>query len=120
MTKKKLNVTDLGLSEKAINAMLDPAGDQQEEAPAVDLEKIVKKNVQKKKKELVRERGAAYGLPVGTTRKTFIIKEDALDRLLDYAYTERIKLKDVLTIIVNDYIDQYEQNGGKLLHRDDK
>ena len=42
-------------------------------------------------------------LPENWTRATFILREDRLKRLKDYAYTDRRTIKD----IVNEMIDQY-------------
>ena len=45
------------------------------------------------------------GLREGLTRATFIIREDTLDRLKDRAYTDRKKLKDLVTEALDYYLD---------------
>lgn len=64
------------------------------------------------------------GLREGLTRATFIIREDTLDRLKDRAYTDRKKLKDLVSEALDYYLDKamraskdYKQteNGLKLI-----
>lgn len=49
------------------------------------------------------EKTSQENLPENWTRATFIIREDRLKRLKDYAYTDRRTLKE----IVNEMLDQY-------------
>jgi hypothetical protein len=44
------------------------------------------------------------GLPAGWTRASFIIRKDTLERLKDYAYTERILIKEVITEAIEAHI----------------
>ena len=46
------------------------------------------------------------GLREGLTRATFIIREDTLDRLKDRAYTDRKKLKDLVSEALDYYLDK--------------
>lgn len=55
-----------------------------------------KKRGRPKKEDLVRDNAAQDGLPADWTRATFIVKTDKLEILKDYAYTERITLKEAL------------------------
>ncbi len=52
------------------------------------------------------------GLPEHWTRATFIVQEDLLDTLKDYAYTERITIRDA----VQEALTQYLQ-GKKVIRR---
>lgn len=49
------------------------------------------------------EKSSQENLPEDWTRATFIVREDRLKKLKDYAYTDRRTLKE----IVNEMIDQY-------------
>jgi len=51
------------------------------------------------------------GLREGLTRATFIIREDTLDRLKDRAYTDRKKLKDLVTEALDYYLDNTNMRG---------
>lgn len=51
------------------------------------------------------------GLREGLTRATFIIREDTLDKLKERAYTDRKKLKDLVSEALDYYLnigDQYD------------
>lgn len=54
-------------------------------------------------------------LPENWTRATFILREDRLKRLKDYAYTARRTLKEV----VNEMLDQYLE-GKEIIEREDE
>lgn len=55
-----------------------------------------------KRKDLVRDNAAQKGLPTDYTRKTVIINIELLKKLEDYAYTERLSLKDALEELLED------------------
>ena len=59
------------------------------------------------------EKSSQENLPENWTRATFIVREDRLKRLKDYAYTDRRTLKD----IVNEMIDQYLE-GKEIIDRE--
>jgi hypothetical protein len=44
------------------------------------------------------------GLPEGWTRASFIIREDILEKLKDYAYTDRKQIKEVVTEALETYL----------------
>lgn len=48
------------------------------------------------------------GLPVNWTRATFIVREDLLDKLKDYAYTDRRTLKEIINEMIEDYLQDKE------------
>ena len=52
------------------------------------------------------------GLREGLTRATFIIREDTLDRLKERAYTDRKKLKDLVSEALDYYLDKTKAEGG--------
>lgn len=49
------------------------------------------------------------GLREGLTRATFIIREDTLDKLKERAYTDRKKLKDLVSEALDYYLDNYKE-----------
>jgi len=65
---------------------------------------------------LVRGNSIQEGLTEEYTRATFIVKVDTLEQLKDYAYTERLKLKDLINQILEEYLEGKTDN---LVHRPD-
>ena len=57
--------------------------------------------------KLIKERGAQNGLPQEMTRMTMIVNIEQIDKIKDYAYTERRKLKDVVFEAFQEYIDNH-------------
>lgn len=49
------------------------------------------------------------GLREGLTRATFIIREDTLDKLKERAYTDRKKLKDLVSEALDYYLDNHKE-----------
>jgi len=43
------------------------------------------------------------GLTDGYTRHTFILKDEFIEKIKDYAYWERLEIKDVINNILEDY-----------------
>ncbi len=62
-----------------------------------------------RKRTTVKEPGAKQGLQPGWTRVTFIVRDDLLKTLRDYAYTERITVKDVLEEALQEYFADPEK-----------
>lgn len=58
-------------------------------------------------KEITRvvTKSSQSGLREGLTRATFIIREDTLDKLKERAYTDRKKLKDLVTEALDYYLE---------------
>lgn len=54
------------------------------------------------------EKSSQEGLPEEWTRATFIIREDLLEKLKDYAWTERKTLKDTVNLILEEYLEDKE------------
>ena len=61
------------------------------------------------------EKTSQEGLRDGYTRATFIVREDLLKKLKDYAYTEREKIKDVVNKMLAEFLE-----GKEIIERDDK
>ena len=69
-----------------------------------------------KSEHIVRGNSVQEGLTEEYTRATFIVRCDLLDKLKDYAYTERESLKDV----VNNVLEDFLKDKNDLLQRKDK
>jgi hypothetical protein len=54
------------------------------------------------------------GLKEGETRATFIVQEDALEKIKAIAYWDRKNIKDVLQTALEMYISQYESKNGSI------
>lgn len=63
----------------------------------------------------IAEPGTRQGLRSGWTRATVIVRDDVLETLKNYAYTERRTLKDVLDEALQAYVDGIDKS--KLLQR---
>lgn len=61
------------------------------------------------------EKTSQEGLRDGYTRATFIVREDLLEKLKDYAYTERETLKDVVNKMIAEFLE-----GKEIIERKDK
>ncbi len=57
--------------------------------------------------KLVRKIGPQKGLPVELTRQTLIVSLEQMETLKNYAYTERMKLKDVVSQAFNEFIEKH-------------
>lgn len=95
-----------------------------------DLAPIVETKPQKrgkgrpKKDNIVRGSSVQEGLTEEYTRATFIVKCDLLKQIKDYAYTERLSMKDVVTEALEQYMKKALKNLEKkdqpLLSKEDK
>lgn len=54
------------------------------------------------------EKSSQEGLQDNFTRATFIVREDLLKKLKDYAYTERMTLKDLINEMLESYLSDKE------------
>ncbi len=54
------------------------------------------------------DKSSQEGLPEEWTRATFILREDLLKKLKDYAYTERKTIKDTVNEMVEEYLKDKE------------
>lgn len=80
-----------------------------------DIEKKSKRG-RPRKDDLIRESGVQQGLQPDYTRATFIIKKDYYQLLKDYAYTERITLKEALEQMCEVFFDDVDTDS--LLHKE--
>lgn len=78
-----------------------------------------KKMGRPRNKDLVRDNSVQEGLTEDLTRATFILRVDTLNALKDYAYTERLTLKDALDGIITKALEEYkaDPNNQLLSHK---
>lgn len=100
MSAKKTDVNIKGI----LNSLEDTQQDQQ-------IETInARKNAAGRPATIKREidKSSQEGLPENWTRATFIVREDLLGKLKDYAYTDRRTLKEIINEMIADYLkDKY-------------
>jgi hypothetical protein len=109
MSKKKIE----GLGSQAVNKFFEqPATEQEEQG----LPQVPRSNMGRPR-TIYREydKTSQEGLREGYTRATFIVREDLLKKLKDYAYTERETLKDVVNYMIAQFLE-----GKEIIEREDK
>lgn len=72
-----------------------------------------------RKDDLVRE-GVQAGLSEEYTRATFILKVELLEELKNYAYTERLNIKDAVNELLQNSLEAWKEKGGVLLDRNSR
>jgi len=110
MSKKKIE----GLADQAVSKFFEqPETEQHEEQ---GLPQVPRSNMGRPR-TIYREyeKSSQEGLRDGFTRATFIVREDLLKKLKDYAYTERETLKDVVNKMIAQFLD-----GKEIIERKDK
>ena len=109
MAKKKIE----GLGSQAVDKFFEqPADNQQEQT----LPEVPRNNIGRPR-TIYREyeKTSQEGLQDNYTRATFIVREDLLKKLKDYAYTERETLKDVVNRMLAEFLE-----GKEVIERNDK
>jgi hypothetical protein len=66
--------------------------------------------------DIIRTPGTQEGLTADYSRATFILKVSTLANLKDYAYTERLSMKEAINGIIDKYIADYKKKN-TLLHK---
>lgn len=69
------------------------------------------------KKDTIIRKGVQAGLTENYTRATFILSVETLEDVKNYAYTERLSMKDAVEKLLKQSIDDYTEKGGTLLDR---
>lgn len=99
--KKKIE----GLGSKAVSRFFEEEPQEQAQ-PEVVARKSPAGRPQKIKREI--ERSSQEGLPHNWTRYTVIVREDLLERLKDYSWTDRRSIKDIVNEMLEDYLADKE------------
>jgi len=68
--------------------------------------------------KIVRTNTAQEGLPETLTRATFIVDVETLETLKNYAYTERLSIKEVVDQALKEFVSKIDKQ--KLLVRPEK
>jgi hypothetical protein len=66
----------------------------------------------KEVKKIIEVSSVQKGLKPGETRATFIVKEEALEKIKAIAYWDRQNIKDIVQMAIDAYIKQYENAKG--------
>lgn len=81
---------------------------------------VTEPQIGRRRKDLVRYNSVQAGLPEDWTRATFIVRVSLLEKLKDFAYTERISIKEALDsaleLFLQDVDDLLPHN--RNIHRD--
>lgn len=99
MENKRVNnpLASRGTADGALNELL---GGKEEHV----------ENRGRKQNESLQRCGAGNGLPQEWTRATFIVRKDQLEDLKDYAYTERLNIKEVVEQMVDEFLKDKKDN----------
>src|SRR5690554_2029219 len=98
MAKKKID----GLGSQAVDKFFEqPAVEQEQGLPEVPKSNIGRPRTIYREYE----KTSQEGLQDNFTRATFIVREDLLKKLKDYAYTERETLKDVVNKMLAEFLE---------------
>lgn len=79
--------------------------EKEREALGITVADEEKKRGRPKNEALVRDNPAQEGLTADWTRATFIVRKSCLNKLKDYAYTERLTLKEALDAALTAFLD---------------
>ena len=119
MAKKMLINADMLLATPRRNEPIEPIApkieDQKIQAPASFINPVIevenpRTDIEDKKTPVITS--VQRGLKVGETRATFIVKEDALEKIKAIAYWDRQNIKDIVQIAIDAYIKEYENAKG--------
>ena len=84
-------------------------------------EEAPKKRGRPKNDNIVRDNSVQEGLTEDYTRATFIVRVSLLEKLKNYAYTDRLSMKDAIDKLLTEALDREEKRlkkqGSKLLDR---
>ena len=90
---------------------------EQDAAPT----QISKKRGRPQKDDLVRGNSVQEGLTEEYTRATFIMRVDLVEKLKNYAYTERLSMKEAVNKIIGEALEREEKRlakqGNEILDR---
>ena len=119
MAKKMLINADMLLATPRRNEPVVPIApkveDEKIQAPASFINTFIEvenspTDIEDKKTPVITS--VQRGLKVGETRATFIVKEDALEKIKAIAYWDRQNIKDIVQIAIDAYIKDYENAKG--------
>ena len=82
-------------------------------------EAATKKPGRPRSDKIIHESGSQKGLPTELTRQTLIVSVDQVETLKNYAYTERRKLKDIVSEAFAEYIEKHINPDELLIRPDD-
>ena len=88
------------------NASDDPNFDVEKERKelGIEIDENAPQRGRPRKDGLVRSRGMQQGLPPELTRSTIIVRTELMDKMKDYAYTERITIKEAVDMAFSEFL----------------
>ena len=100
----------------------NPLFSTQEEKPEIaPVQQEKKKRGRPQKDDLVRGNSVQEGLTEEYTRATFIMRVDLVEKLKNYAYTERLSMKEAVNKIIGEALEREEKRlakeGAEILER---
>jgi hypothetical protein len=66
------------------------------------------------------KKSSEVGTIEGETRATFIVRESLLEKVKAVAYWDRLKMKDVINIALEEYLSRYEKESGEIKPKPNK
>lgn len=79
---------------------------------------VEEKKTEKLSEKTIKTNTVQEGLPANLTRATFIVDVETLDVLKNYAYTERVPIKDVVDQALREFVSKIDKQS--LLERPNK
>lgn len=70
---------------------------------------VEEKKTEKLSEKTIRTNTVQEGLPANLTRATFIVDVDILETLKDYAYTERVPIKEVVDQALREFVSKIDK-----------
>ena len=109
-TDKKRRLGDDPFANKSLGGLDMLIGSTTDGARDLNVKETPSKPKRGRPTEIKRDitKTSQSGLREGLTRATFIIREDTLDKLKERAYTDRKKLKDLVTEALDYYLDNHK------------
>lgn len=105
------------LEDKLNPLFAEPEAKPEQAAPAAEK----RKRGRPQKEELVRGNSVQEGLTEEYTRATFILRVDLVEKLKNYAYTERLTMKEAVNKIIDEALTREEKRlakqGNEILDR---
>ncbi len=104
--------------EDKLNPLFTAQAEEKEQTAAAEPKK---KRGRPQKEDIVRGNSVQEGLTEEYTRATFIMRVDLVEKLKNYAYTERLSMKDAVNKLIGEALAKEEKRlakqGAELLDR---
>lgn len=107
-TKRKYDLDNAFNYSDVVDSMIGKNKNKESEE---NIENIENKEIKRGRPKTTRvaEKGSQKGLQEGFTRKTFILKDELIERLDHFAWYERKSLKDIMNDMIEEYLKNHEK-----------